>query len=426
MQNLLTMRVLSMSSVSFRSRFSVVSVTTCAALLAGGGLTVDARQLPGGDTTTVPSSTTTTVAAPDPSTTVPATTTAPPPPAEEAPPDTGPPPAVFTPPVFLDPTGPSPADAPSSQPAGDGAQQPAGSPPGPQLGSAEVDAILRSMVRTGASSTATLLESLRTLESLGFDPAEAARVGFGQFPAAGLANYRDDFYEPRTGPPPHLHQGNDIFAAFDTPARAPVDGVVSFSDGGLGGKGINLNGVDGTLYYFAHMNSFADIPGGSAAKQGDVIGFIGDSGNARGGAPHIHFEIRPGGGAAINPKPILDKWLSDAEARVDELIATFQVENPRVLIATGQTRQFDLEEPDLAPQPSEAPVLWASSVSPVGSTLRLAEMQTARLAPTIDWDKVTAEAQEQAVAHQRAADTAHSVLAPLTPPLLNRLLGGFE
>ena len=410
--------------MSFRSRFTVVSVTTCAALLVGGGLTVDARQLPPGDTTTttLPATTTT---APEPSTTVPATTTPPAPPAEEPPAASEPPPTVFTPPVFLEPTISPPVFLPPAPPA-DGAPATTGSPPGPQLGSAEVDAILRSMVRTGASSTTALLDSLRTLESLGFDPAEAARVGFGQFPVAGLANYRDDFYDPRTGPPPHLHQGNDIFAAFDAPARAPVDGVVSFSDGGLGGKGINLNGVDGNLYYFAHMNSFADIPAGSTVKQGDVIGFVGDTGNARGGAPHIHFEIRPGGGAAINPKPILDKWLSEAEARVTELIATFQAENPRVLIATGQTRQFDLEEPDVAPQQSEAPVLWASSVSPVGSALRLAEMETARLAPKIDWEKVAAEAQKEAIAQHQAADTANSVLAPLTPPLLNRLLGGFE
>ncbi len=332
---------------------------------------------------------------------------------------------VFTPPVFLNPTVAPPVLLPPAPPA-EGAPATPGSTPGPQLGSAEVDAILRSMVRTGASSTSALLDSLRTLESLGFDPAEAAKVGFGQLPVAGFANWRDDFYDPRAGPPPHLHQGNDIFAAFDTPARAPVDGVVSFSDGGLGGKGINLTGVDGNLYYFAHMNSFAAIPSGSAVKQGDVIGFVGDSGNASGGAPHIHFEIRPGGGAAVNPKPILDKWLTDAQARVNELIATFQAENPRVLIATGQTRRFDLEEPDLAPQQSEAPVLWASSVSPVGSALRLAEIETARLAPTIDWDKVAAEAQQDAVAQHEAADTAHSVLAPLTPPLLNRLLGGFE
>ena len=409
--------------MSFRSRFSVFSAATCAALLAGGGLAVGAQQLPPGVSTTSDPPTTTTTAAPAPVTTTTAPTPAepaPPPPAEEPTP-TGPPVPLYTPPSFLPPAGPPTTPAPAG-----GAPATAASPPGPQLGSAEVDAILRSMVRTGASNTAALLDSLRTLESLGFDPAEAAKVGFGQFPVAGLANWRDDFYEPRSGPPPHPHQGNDVFAAFDTPTRAPVDGVVSFSDGGLGGKGINLTGVDGNLYYMAHMNGFADIPSGSAVKQGDLIGFVGDSGNARGGAPHIHFEIRPGGGTAINPKLILDKWLSDAQAKVSELIASFQVENPRVLINTGQTRQFDLEEPAAAPQQSEGSLLWASSVSPAGSALRLAEAATARLTPTIDWEKVAADAQEVAVDRHRAADTARTVLGPLTPPLLERLLGGFD
>ena len=294
-----------------------------------------------------------------------------------------------TPPTFLEPiVSPS-----GSVPPGPGEDQP--TPPtfgGPQLGSAEVDAILGSMQRSGASSTAALLDALRTLESLGFDMAEAATVGFGQFPVAGVATYRDDFYDPRAGPPPHLHQGNDIFAAFDTPVRAPVDGVVSFSDGGLGGKGINLKGVDGNLYYMAHMNGFANVPSGAAVKQGELVGFVGDSGNARGGAPHVHFEIRPGGGAAVNPKPILDKWLADARSRVEELAAAFQSENPRILIATGQTRQFDLDEPDVAPRQAESPLLWASSLNPVGSALRMAEAETARLVATIDWEKAGAEA----------------------------------
>jgi hypothetical protein len=105
-------------------------------------------------------------------------------------------------------------------------------------------------------------------------------------------------------------------------------------------------------------------------------------------------------------------------------VATFQHENPRILIATGQARQFDPDVPDEAPGPAEGPLLWASSLNPVGRALRLAEAHTARLAPTIDWDRRAAVAQEQAADRQWGADTAQSVLGPLTPPVLDRLLTG--
>ena len=91
-----------------------------------------------------------------------------------------------------------------------------------------------------------------------------------------------------------------MFAAFDTPVRAPVDGIVRFEDAGLGGKGAFVTAPDGTYYYMAHLNGFnRDLASGAAVKQGQVVGYNGDSGNAQGGAPHVHFEVHPrrrGGG----------------------------------------------------------------------------------------------------------------------------------
>ena len=251
-----------------------------------------------------------------------------------------------------DPTGPA-ADA--------GGQ--AGAPP-PSLSPGQVDDVLRGLAKSGANSTSALLEALRPLQNLGMTAREAAALGIGQFPVEGLANWTDDFGDPRTGPPPHSHQGNDLFTQFDTPVRAPADGTVRFETGGLGGLAAYVTTADGTYYYMAHLNSFApDLANGAPVKQGRIVGLAGDSGNAKGGPPHVHFEIHPGGGAAVNPKLILDGWVAAALARVPELLASFQAPSideaqdagadggiPQILVATGMTRRFSMPAFPAAPK----------------------------------------------------------------------------
>ena len=222
----------------------------------------------------------------------------------------------------------------------------------PSLTPGQVDEVLRNQQRSGANSTAALVDALRPLQHYGMTLPEALALGMGSFPLLGVANWTDDWLDYRAGPPVHAHQGNDLFAAFDTPVRAPVDGTVRFEDSGLGGKGAFVTAPDGTYYYMAHLNSFAKgLPSGAPVTQGQVVGYNGDSGNARGGAPHVHFEIHPRGGGAVNPKPILDAWVADALARVPELLASFEPKPaagspdtgggvPQILVATGMTRRF--------------------------------------------------------------------------------------
>jgi murein DD-endopeptidase MepM/ murein hydrolase activator NlpD len=114
-------------------------------------------------------------------------------------------------------------------------------------------------------------------------------------PVAG-ARFMNDWGFPRanTG----FHEGNDMMARRGTPIVAPVSGTVSFVTGSIGGKQFKLVGTDGTLYRGSHMDSFG-TPG--AVSAGDVIGTVGDTGDARGGPTHLHFEIHPGGGVAVNP-----------------------------------------------------------------------------------------------------------------------------
>lgn len=117
------------------------------------------------------------------------------------------------------------------------------------------------------------------------------------------ASFFNDYGFPRSGG--RFHEGTDMFAARGTPILAPVPGRVEFIIGAIGGMQFWLYGDDGATYIGSHMDSFG-ASGNVAA--GTVIGTVGDSGNAKGSRPHVHFEIHPDDGAAVNPYP----YLSDA------------------------------------------------------------------------------------------------------------------
>lgn len=112
------------------------------------------------------------------------------------------------------------------------------------------------------------------------------------------SSFGDSWGAPRSGG--RRHQGVDMMAGYGTPIYAVVSGSVRHSTSGLGGNQIWLSGNDGNTYFYAHIQSYVGGPG--AVSAGDQIATVGDTGNAR-GTPHLHFEIHPGGGAAVNPYP---------------------------------------------------------------------------------------------------------------------------
>ncbi|MFD2610670.1 M23 family metallopeptidase [Deinococcus taklimakanensis] len=101
------------------------------------------------------------------------------------------------------------------------------------------------------------------------------------------------------------HEGIDIFAKRNTPIRATTEGVVlNVGPNGLGGRTVMILGPGGQRHYYAHLERYPDLKSGDWVKAGDVVGTVGDSGNARGTPPHLHYGIYMAGGA-INPYSLL-------------------------------------------------------------------------------------------------------------------------
>jgi len=153
--------------------------------------------------------------------------------------------------------------------------------------------------------------------------APSAQVPRLVFPVLGAASYTDDFGDPRGQ---GGHEGNDIMAPRRALVLAAEAGTVEFhTTSSRAGCMLYLNGKSGTQYLYIHLNNdLTDgndnqgkcVPGVAYAKglkngakvaAGEVIAYNGDSGDADGIHPHLHFEVHPNGGGAVSPFPYLNK-----------------------------------------------------------------------------------------------------------------------
>jgi murein DD-endopeptidase MepM/ murein hydrolase activator NlpD len=126
-----------------------------------------------------------------------------------------------------------------------------------------------------------------------------------------------------------FHEGNDIFANFGTPVVAVADGIVH-KVGSLPISGNRLWVVmdNGDSFFYAHLSAFSPAAvTGTRVAAGTVLGYVGNTGDAEPTPPHLHFEIHPFGGPAVDPHPFLERWLS----RAGDLSAV-AVERPGALV----------------------------------------------------------------------------------------------
>ncbi|MDB5958905.1 MAG: family metallopeptidase [Massilia sp.] len=101
------------------------------------------------------------------------------------------------------------------------------------------------------------------------------------------------------------HQGIDIFAKRGTPVLSSTEGIVTeVGTNRLGGLVVWVLGPGGQRHYYAHLERYADVAAGMRIEPGRVLGYVGDSGNAKGTPPHLHYGVYQVGGA-INPYPLL-------------------------------------------------------------------------------------------------------------------------
>jgi peptidoglycan hydrolase-like protein with peptidoglycan-binding domain len=151
-----------------------------------------------------------------------------------------------------------------------------------------------------------------TAAALGLTLAEApaapdpATVQIAVFPVQGRCYFGDSFGYARSGGRTHL--GVDIIAPSGKLLYAAADGTITkvYADypGSLSGNGLRITMADGTYFFYAHLTGLADgIEVGTKVTAGQIVGTVGSTGNS--GTSHLHFEVHPQGGSAVNPYPIV-------------------------------------------------------------------------------------------------------------------------
>jgi murein DD-endopeptidase MepM/ murein hydrolase activator NlpD len=151
------------------------------------------------------------------------------------------------------------------------------------------------------------LENSLTAQDLAWRSELMGLRGYA-FPVAGKHTFSDTFGAPRSDVPAHV--GVDIFASFGTPIVAVADGrIYRVGTLKISGNRLWLRDKRGYRYFYCHLSDFAAAAyNGADVHAGEVIGFVGNTGDAEPTPPHLHFEVHMPDGAVVNPTPFAAEW----------------------------------------------------------------------------------------------------------------------
>jgi murein DD-endopeptidase MepM/ murein hydrolase activator NlpD len=236
-----------------------------------------------------------------------------------------------------------------------------------------------------AKNTKTAPEAQTPPVSAGLGPqafTPALAGGPYVFPVYGPVQFSDTFGAPRADV--SWHHGDDIFAPLGSPILAVADGTL-FSVGWnqIGGNRVWLRDREGNYFYYAHLAAFSTVAvEGATVRGGDVIGFVGNTGDAAGTPYHLHFEIHPVGllglgyDGAVNPTSYLERWqrARDLEAAAPAGVGWSRRPAPvagAILLAASDISSADGLEPGslrraLTEEAAASTVAMPVSAAPIG------------------------------------------------------------
>jgi murein DD-endopeptidase MepM/ murein hydrolase activator NlpD len=235
------------------------------------------------------------------------------------------------------------------------------------------------------NNTQALVDLLGQLGRFGIPMQDALLRVVGPFPVAGLAYWNDDWHACRDGCT-RFHEGLDIFAQSGTPLVSVADGFVSQKlVGELSGTSIEITDEQGVQYFYAHLSAWAEpIQVGDSVDVGQVIAYVGNTGNAITTPPHLHLEVQPGG-IPVPPKPFVDRWLEVAMAKAQALVARYTGKPVPEGSAFRLTRLFDLTGGSDGLEAGAQRLLALAGIQPSVTSLAMARRLLGQMAWEIDW-----------------------------------------